>query len=200
MEPKRIEYAKILRLGLVVLALSMALFKLASVQPAYAASDCRQRAITGGCDTTDQNCIRDYCAEDAMRKIMDEVSDEINEDVKREVRRETAEVVAEEEVSPSGSLNGLYVGLIDDVQNACSFTFTNSSVEGVCHSSFAVIHISGLIVDFDFNISRPDGCNDSGGGSLEVLSGTGEPGTELLLKLDGTDCNPSENDAIMVKQ
>jgi len=150
------------------------------------------------------DALSEEILEEILEGVLEEVREEIKQDIKTDVRRETTEVVAEEKVSPSNSFTGVYVGLIDDELVTGSLTITPSSVVGRCTGAEgSVVTVSGssgdgIFYSFDFQLSAP--CIDTGDGSAEVLSGTGEPGTIILVKLDDTACTPQENDAILVKQ
>ncbi len=148
---------------------------------------------------------QDDLLEDILEGVLEEVREEIKQDIKTDVRRETSEVVAEERVSPSDSLTGVYVGLIDDELVTCSLTITPSSLVGRCTGNDGTVATlsgssgDGIFYPFSFQISAP--CIGSGSGSAEVVSGTGEPGTVILVKLfDATACTATENDAFLVKQ
>ena len=125
MKPKLTNNAKTLRMELVVLALSLALFILAAVHPVYAASVCRQGAINkGGCAAHDASCISDYCAsnpdktmkrkffeddniktddegirmddEDVlMEEIMEEIMEEVREEIKQDIKKDVRQETSE---------------------------------------------------------------------------------------------------------
>ena len=142
-----------------------------------------------------------------LEEIREEVREEVKQDIKDDVRQETSEVVAEEQVSPSNSFSGVYVGLIEDELTNCSLTITPSSVEGRCTGAEGTVATvsgtsgDGIFYTFSFQVTTINpSCSDTGTGTATVVSGTGEPGTELLVTLTGTACGPPENDGMLVKQ
>lgn len=148
--------------------------------------------------------------DDVMDDLMDEIRSDVNQDIKVDVRQR----VSAENLSPSGGFSGIYVGLIEDVQTTCSLIFTETNVSGTCTQAgnvVAVIQISGTGfngVEFTFiytiTIKSPISCGpESSTGSVQLESGTGEPGTTFFpVKLSTSGlCFPmSENDARLVKQ
>jgi len=157
---------------------------------------------------------QDDLLEEILEGVLEEVREEIKQDIKTDVRQETSEVVAEERVSPSDTLSGVYVGLVDDDPITCTFTFTPSSIVGTCTGDDGSATLSGSFdgvkYNFSIQLSLTDPvCNASGSGTAKVISGTGEPGTTLFVTLfvdfmgQGAICDAediNENDAIFTKQ
>ncbi|MCH7652001.1 MAG: hypothetical protein IIA63_12710, partial [Nitrospinae bacterium] len=137
---------------------------------------------------------QDDLLEDILEGVLEEVREEIKQDIKIDVRRETSEVVAEEQVSPSDSFSGLYVGLIGGDPNTCTFTITPSSLVGRCTFVDGSATISGssgdgIVYTFSFKLSQTTPpCSASGSGTVKVVSGTGGPGTEILVTAGATAC------------
>jgi len=172
---------KFLGMALIAAALSLALFQFVSVKPLYAASGCRELAVSiGGCGgPSDETCILEYCAGKAFEDIMDEVHDEARKEMKKENKEETEEEVSEDTIGTNGTCDvggGTNCILFSYFTDFCVF---NGGVPSV---TLGGVPIPFSIGDGEFEITVADpsvqelkfSCGGDGGFCfmvLEVLAG-----------------------------
>ncbi len=153
--------------------------------------------------------------EDLMDEIMGEIRDEVNQEIKTEVRQDTTETVAEETLSPSNTFSGVYIGtVLDGGEATCNFMITQSGFSARCDTLHTEVIVTGtggnLATSFDFTYRITEepagddsGCGpDTGLGTATLISGNGEPGTIIEVKLFGpNDCIDDATEVIIfVKQ
>lgn len=137
--------------------------------------------------------------DELMDDVLDGVRQETRENVKIQVQQETREVIAEEQVIPSNTLSGLYVGasLDDGHPNTitCTLNFgkpsgpsSSTTFSGTCTDDEGNrVAVSGTVTGSSFTITLTEvftadgicapGTETSTGSG--TISGSGEPGTTI---------------------